>query len=62
MPPGRRPRRLPALHLHDYASSREARRQLAGYFDSYNHARPHQSLPPAQVHRGAIGDRGNLIR
>lgn len=44
--------------LHDYASPREARRQLAGYFDFYNLARPHQSpgyRAPAQVYRGSIG-------
>ena len=46
------------VYLHDYASPREARRQLAGYFDFYNHARPHQSLdyrPPAEVYSGSIG-------
>ena len=46
------------VYLHDYASPREARRQLAGYFDFYNQVRPHQSLgyrAPAQVYRGSIG-------
>lgn len=58
------------VYLHDYASPREARRGLAGYFDYYNHTRPHQSLgyrPPAQVYRGAIGaaphgGRGQVLR
>lgn len=46
------------VYLHDYASPREARRGLAGYFDFYNDVRPHQSLDyrtPAQVYSGAIG-------
>lgn len=46
------------VYLHDYASPREARRPLAGYFDFYNDVRPHQSLDyrtPAQVYSGAIG-------
>ena len=46
------------VYLHDYASPREARRHLAGYFDFYNYVRPHQSLDyrtPAQVYSGSIG-------
>jgi len=41
------------VYLHDYASPREARQGLTGYFDFYNHQRPHQALgyrTPAQVH------------
>ena len=41
------------IYLHDYASPREARLGLAGYFEFYNHVRLHQSLgyrTPAQVY------------
>ena len=41
------------VYLHDYASPKEAYRQLANYFRFYNFERPHQALDyltPAQVY------------
>jgi putative transposase len=41
------------VYLHDYASPKEAYRQLADYLRFYNFERPHQALDyltPAQVH------------
>jgi len=41
------------VYLHDYANPKEARRGIGGYFDFYNHRRPHQSLDyrtPAEVY------------
>lgn len=41
------------VYLHDYATPREARVGLGGYFHFYNHQRPHQALDyrsPAAVH------------
>jgi len=41
------------VYLHDYASPKEAYRQLANYIHFYNFERPHQALDyltPAQVH------------
>lgn len=32
------------VYIHDYASPKEAHRQLEQYFQFYNHERPHQSL------------------
>jgi len=32
------------VYLHEYASPREARKQLTAYFQFYNHERPHQAL------------------
>jgi putative transposase len=41
------------VYLHEYASPKEAYRNLAHYICFYNHERPHQALdyqPPAQVY------------
>ncbi|MCK6540469.1 MAG: integrase core domain-containing protein [Anaerolineales bacterium] len=41
------------VYLHEYASPKEAYRQLAEYIRFYNFQRPHQALDyltPAQVH------------
>jgi putative transposase len=41
------------VYLHDYAHPKEARQQLAQYFEFYNHRRPHQALAyrtPAQLY------------
>jgi putative transposase len=41
------------VYLHDYTSPKEARHQLSGYFEFYNHKRIHQSLDyctPAEVY------------
>ena len=41
------------VYLHDYAHPRAARQGLGGYFEFYNHERPHQALDyrtPAQVY------------
>jgi len=41
------------VYLHDYAHPKEARQQLAQYFEFYNHQRPHQALDyltPAQLY------------
>lgn len=41
------------VYLHDYAHPKEARQQLAQYFEFYNHRRPHQALDyrtPAQLY------------
>ena len=41
------------VYLHEYASPKEANRNLAQYIDFYNYERPHQALdyqPPAQVY------------
>lgn len=43
------------VYLHAYANPREARQGLQGYFEFYNHERPHQALDyrtPAQVYFG----------
>jgi putative transposase len=43
------------VYLHDYAHPKEARQQLAHYFESYNYQRPHQALDyrtPAQLYFG----------
>lgn len=32
------------VYIHDYASPREAWQALTGYFQFYNHERPHQAL------------------
>ena len=32
------------VYVHDYATTRKARRGLARYFDYYNHQWPHQTL------------------
>jgi len=43
------------VYLHEYANPKEARQQLARYFDFYNHRRIHQALDylmPAQVYFG----------
>lgn len=43
------------VYLHDYATPREARQELARYFGFYNHERPHQALDyqtPAQIYFG----------
>ncbi len=43
------------VYLKDYASVTEARASIAGYFQFYNHARPHQSLAyrtPAAIYLG----------
>jgi putative transposase len=43
------------VYLHDYASPKDARQQLARYFEFYNHRRIHQALDyltPAQVYFG----------
>lgn len=43
------------VYLHDYAHPKEARQQLAQYFEFYNHRRPHQALDyrtPAQLYFG----------
>jgi len=51
------------VYLHDYASPKEAHRQLASYFRFYNFERPHQSLAyqtPAQVY-GASSPRIPVI-
>jgi len=43
------------VYLHDYASPKEARQQLARYFEFYNYRRTHQALDyltPAQVYFG----------
>ena len=51
------------VYLHDYASPKEAHRQLANYFYFYNFQRPHQSLAyqvPAQVY-GASSPRIPVI-
>ena len=43
------------VYLHEYAHPKEARQQLARYFDFYNHRRIHQALDyltPAQVYLG----------
>ncbi len=41
------------VYIHDYTSPREARQALTGYFQFYNHERPHQALDyltPAEVY------------
>jgi putative transposase len=43
------------VYLHDYAHPKEARQQLAHYFEFYNYQRPHQALDyrtPAQLYFG----------
>jgi putative transposase len=45
------------VYLHEYASPKEAYRQLFQYIQFYNFVRPHQSLEyrtPAQVYDGAV--------
>ncbi len=45
------------VYLKDYASVAEARAGIAGYFQYYNHERPHQSLDyrtPAAIYRGHV--------
>lgn len=45
------------VYLHDYASPKEAQRQLANYIHFYNFERPHQALDyqtPAQFYRTVI--------
>lgn len=45
------------IYLKDYSDGRDARRQLAQYFNFYNEERPHQSLKyqtPMNVYRGIV--------
>ena len=45
------------VYLHEYASPKEAYRQLANYIRFYNFQRPHQALDyltPAQVHGAGL--------
>lgn len=45
------------IYLKDYLDGRDARRQLAQYFEFYNEERPHQSLKyqtPMKVYREAV--------
>lgn len=45
------------VYLHDYASPKEAHRQLANYIHFYNFERPHQALDyqtPAQLYRTVV--------
>jgi putative transposase len=52
------------VFLHDYAAPREAHVGLAGYFEFYNHVRPHQALGyriPAEVYFGRSGSGASTI-
>ena len=45
------------VYLHEYASPKEAYRQLFQYIQFYNFVRPHQSLEyrtPAEVYEAAV--------
>lgn len=51
------------VYLHDYANPKEARLGLSGYFDFYNHRRPHQTLgyrTPAEVYFQTVAARQTL--
>ena len=45
------------VYLHAYRDGREAQRQLAAYFDTYNHRRLHQSLDDPTLDEVYFGTR-----